>query len=216
MNKILLVSPHFDDAVLSAGQFMAERPDCVVLTVFGGFPDNSQEVHTSYDEKCGFKNAEDAVAERRRENERATALLKAHNIDLDFPDSQYGEENQIVEITDKIAQMVERGSYEAIYAPIGLGHPDHRMVTESVLSLDVDIPIVLWEDLPLRVIEPELVAKRLEELGIEYKPTRIINRKTSIADKMRALSAYTSQIGTGILDPYIMYVPERFYEYGKG
>lgn len=64
MKKMLLVSPHFDDAVLSAGQFMADRPDAEVVTVFGGFPVTSERIKTPYDEKCGFKNAQDAVASR--------------------------------------------------------------------------------------------------------------------------------------------------------
>ena len=68
MKKVLLISPHFDDAVLSAGQFMAERPDCEVVTVFAGMPLTPERVVTPYDEKCGFKNAQDAMAERQREN----------------------------------------------------------------------------------------------------------------------------------------------------
>ena len=61
MNKILLISPHFDDAILSAGQLMAERPDTVVLTVFGGVPQDAENKRTPYDEKGGFKNAKDSV-----------------------------------------------------------------------------------------------------------------------------------------------------------
>lgn len=212
MNKILLISPHFDDAVLSAGQFMAERPDCVVVTVFGGFPENPDTVHTPYDEKCGFKDALDAVSERRRENERATAILNAHKIDLDFPDGQYGVDVNAIEIAEVLQRIVDSGDYEAIYAPIGIGHPDHLRVSLAVLMLNTDLPITLWEDLPIRVTEPELVPSRLNDIGLEYIPNRTIQSKALIADKMRALTCYGSQIGTGILDPYIMYVPERFYD----
>lgn len=211
MNKLLIISPHFDDAILSAGQFMAERPDTMVVTIFGGFPDASETVSTPYDFKCGFKNAQDAVSERRRENDAATALLNASKVDLDFPDGQYGEEVTELDIAEVLQRIVDGGEYEGIYAPLGLGHPDHLKVSDAVLSLDTDLPITLWEDLPIRVTEPELVPIRLAELDIPYRPTRTILHKTRMSDKVRALMCYSSQIGTGILDPYLMYVPERFY-----
>lgn len=213
MNKLLIVSPHFDDAVLSAGQFMAERPDCVVATIFGGFPENSENVVTPYDTKCGFKNAQDAVSVRRRENNAATALLRATKIDFDFPDGQYGYHVSEEEITEVLQRLIDGQKYDGIYAPVGLGHPDHVKVSNAVLALQTDLPIVLWEDIPIRITEPELVPARLEALGIEYSPSRTILNRVYIADKVRALMCYSSQMGTGILDPYLMYVPERFYEY---
>lgn len=213
MNKLLLVSPHFDDAILSAGQFMAERPDTEVVTVFGGVPKAADKVVTPYDTKCGFKNALDAVSERRRENNAATALLRATHIDLDFPDGQYGIEVSQEQITEVLQRIVDGGAYEGIYAPIGLGHPDHIKVANAVLNLDTALPITLWEDLPIRVTEPELVPERLRQLGLYYTPSRTILDRAHMADKIRALLCYSSQIGTGILDPYLMYVPERFYDY---
>lgn len=213
MNKILLVSPHFDDAILSAGQFMADRPDTVVLTVFGGFPKNADEVHSPYDEKSGFKNAQEAVEARRWEDNMAVSMLKGTAIHLDFPDSQYGEHSSLPNITSEIQRILDAGEYEGIYAPIGLDHPDHEIVTLAVTSLITDLPIVLWEDLPTRVVYPEQVPERLRQIGLAYRPDRVIFEKTLIADKMRSLACYGSQISTGILDPYILYVPERFYKY---
>lgn len=213
MNKLLVVSPHFDDAILSAGQFMAERPDCEVVTIFGGEPLASEKVSTPYDKKCGFKNAKDAVSERRRENDAATALLHATKVDFDFPDGQYGYDVTVEQIATVLQRLIDGREYEGIYAPLGLGHPDHEKVANAVLKLETSLPITLWEDLPIRVTEPELVPDRLYQLGLTYKPSRIILRKASMSDKIRALMCYSSQIGTGILDPYLMFVPERFYTY---
>lgn len=213
MNKILLISPHFDDAILSAGQFMADRPDTVVLTVFGGIPQNGENVLTPYDEKCGFKNAKEAVEARRWEDNLAVSMLKGQAIHLDFADGQYNEYNILEDIISEIQRIVDAGEYEAIYAPLGLDHPDHLFVSEAVTRLKTDIPITLWEDLPTRVIYPEQVPVRLAQLGLDYNPDRTIFEKKFIADKMRALACYGSQISTGILDPYILYVPERYYKY---
>lgn len=212
MNKVLLVSPHFDDAILSAGQFMAERPDTVVLTVFGGFPQNADTVHSPYDEKSGFKNAKEAVEARRWEDNLAVSMLRGTAIHLEFADSQYNEYNLVEDITDEIQRILNAGDYEAIYAPIGLDHPDHVSVTNAILKLKTDLPVYLWEDLPTRVVYPEQVPARLAQLGLDYIPERTIFNKTLIADKMRALACYGSQISTGILDPYVLYVPERFYK----
>jgi LmbE family N-acetylglucosaminyl deacetylase len=211
MRKILIVSPHFDDAILSAGEHMAGRPDAEVITVFGGYPEDPENTVTPYDKKCGFKNAEHAVSARRHENDRATALLHATKIDLDFPDSQYGERVDQEEVTEQLQRFVDGQDYEYIMAPLGLAHPDHILTTAAVLALETDLPIYLWEDLPLRVVEPELVPKRLKELGIDVPVWNANTNREKIAEKIRALSCYGSQIGTGILDPFLLYVPERFY-----
>lgn len=213
MNRILLISPHFDDAILSAGQFMAERPDTVVLTVFGGFPQNAGEVVTPYDEKSGFKNAQEAVEARRWEDNLAVSMLRGQAIHLGFSDGQYNEYHLVDDIRDEIQRILDLGDYEAIYAPLGLDHPDHVSVSDAVLKLKTDVPITLWEDLPTRVVYPEQVPYRLATLGLDYKPSRTLFDKALIADKMRALACYGSQISTGILDPYFLYVPERFYKY---
>ena len=218
MNKILVISPHFDDAVLSVGQFMANRPDAEVVTVFGGFPLTPKNIHSSYDEKCGFENALDAINSRRRENDEALALLQATKIDLEFPDSQYenGLANIVTveQITEELQKIIDTEIYEFILAPIGVGHPDHIKTNSAVLNLKTDLNIYLWEDLPLRVLQPCLVSPRLEQLGLtldKLLPSSTTNDK--IAKKIRSMLCYKSQINTGILDPYIMYVPERVWKY---
>lgn len=211
MRKVLLLSPHFDDAVLSAGQFMAGRPDADVVTVFGGMP--QEEQLTPYDEKCGFTNSTEAVKVRRDEDRNATAILRANSVYFDIPDGQYGEPEKRDQFESVLRGQLIRNDYEFVLAPLGLGHPDHIFVSDIAVKVmkDHDLPLYLWEDMPLRVIEPELVTPRKEQLGIkEFQPTKIGDGP--IAHKIRALSCYASQIGTGILDPYVMYVPERFWK----
>lgn len=221
MKKILLISPHFDDAVLSAGQFMADRPDAEVVTVFAGYPMMAERVKTPYDEKCGFENAQDAVAMRTRENDQALALLEATAINLEFPDSQYKSHTLNVtyvnDVAGRLQEIVDEGEYEFIMAPLGLGHPDHVLVTDAVLMVKTDLPLYLWEDLPLRVVEPEKVPSRLIDVFNHNLPIEKLWQTGTTNDKMakkvRAMLCYKSQIHTGILDPYLMYVPERFWKY---
>lgn len=60
MRAVLAISAHLDDAVLSAGQFIAGRPDCVIATVLAGTP-STKAVLTAYDAKTGFKSAADST-----------------------------------------------------------------------------------------------------------------------------------------------------------
>jgi hypothetical protein len=53
MRAALVISPHLDDAILSAGQFLVGRPHVTVATVFAGTPPTT-DVLTSYDRSCGF------------------------------------------------------------------------------------------------------------------------------------------------------------------
>lgn len=209
MRKVLVLSPHFDDAVLSAGQFLAGRPDADVVTIFGGEPIG--DVSTPYDTKLGFRNAKDAISVRRQEDIEAVTLLRGNAIHWDYLDEQYHEPRQDTAVALQILDTIEAGDYEFILAPLGLGHPDHHMVAEALLRIThkVKTPIYLWEDIPLRVVEPELVESRLRKLKVD---TRAYPGTGPMADKMRALMCYHSQIGTGILDPYVLYVPERFWK----
>lgn len=211
MQKVLLISPHFDDAVLSAGQFMAGRPDVEVMTIFAGFPKDIEL--SEYDKKCGFKTSKDAVAVRRFEDREATAMLNATFIHCKFPDGQYNEAVEDDRIAKVILKQISKEDYEFIVAPLGLGHPDHLKVANIVRKLEkkdkIELPCYYWEDMPLRVIEPELVPARLKEMKLK-ELTKIGDGE--MAKKIRALTCYKSQIGTGILDPYVMYVPERFWK----
>src|SRR3954463_16054315 len=90
LSRLAVVSPHFDDAVLSAGQLLAKHPGTTVITVMGG-----QRASGSYDEVswwdalCGFQSGEDVVAARRIEDKAALDVVGAQQSWLDFADHQY-------------------------------------------------------------------------------------------------------------------------------
>lgn len=207
MRKILLLSPHFDDAVLSAGQLLAGRPDADVVTIFAGEP--QEDTSTPYDLKCGFKSSKDAVSARRQEDKNALALLGANPIHWDFPDEQYGEKVEDKDIRFAIRDQLAKENYEFVLAPLGLGHPDHITIARIVRQMKINTHVFFWEDMPLRVVQPELVPPRLAKMRLT---TLVGVGDGPMVDKIRALSCYRSQIGTGILNPYVMYVPERFWK----
>lgn len=217
MKAVLCMSPHFDDGCLSAGQFLAGRPNCDVVTLFAGFPANP-DIQTDYDKKTGFKDARDAIAIRRNEDNEALALLQANPIHLNFVDHQYGETNNHELMFRKLEEIYIAGDYEFVIAPLGIDHPDH--IETSILARelwkerrDKGMKLYLWEDLPHRVLWPEKVFQRLEDIREQrYNLSLEFIGDGPMADKVRALWLYRSQINTGELNPWVLYVPERFWE----
>ncbi|SDE36381.1 PIG-L deacetylase family protein [Paraburkholderia lycopersici] len=86
--RLIVVSPHLDDAVLGCAGLIARCPGSIVCTVFAGEP--PAPMHTQRDEASGFADAQEAVRARKREDERALAMCGATPLWLDFLDGQYG------------------------------------------------------------------------------------------------------------------------------
>lgn len=206
MKKVLVLSPHLDDAVLSAGQFIAGRKGNVdLLTIFSGIP-MSKGLITDYDKSCGFKTSKDAMVVRRQEDIQACAILNATPYHTDVLDSQYTKrQTGIIKILHK---AVKADKYELIVGPLGLVHPDHIAVSEALSHLGLP-NLYLYEDLPHRVTHPETVWGRLKRFP-NARLTFIGDGP--IADKVRALWCYKSQMNRGDLNPYNLYVPERFWK----
>lgn len=211
MNRALVVSPHLDDAVLSAGQFIAGRPDVVVITMLSGFPEDKDWL-SPYDEKCGFESSYDAVGIRRYEDAAALSLLGAQFEHREFLDEQYGGPPPVDGMTAALLREVERYQPEVVIGPLGLVHPDHRAVRQAVLEAELDVPLWLYEELPYRVTHPEAVTEVLSivqqdrSLELEFIGTGPLERK------LAALWCYRSQIDLPeFANIHSVLVPERFW-----
>src|SRR5213080_853986 len=90
--RVVVVSPHLDDAVLSLGAALARaarRGGAVtVLTVLAGDP-ASETPAGEWDSQAGFATAGEAARARREEDRRACALLGVEPVWLPFSDHQY-------------------------------------------------------------------------------------------------------------------------------
>lgn len=207
MKKALVISPHLDDAILSAGQFIVGRGDVDVLTVFAGVP-MKKGLLTPYDKGCGFKNSKDAMVVRRQEDKEACAVLGANPIHLNYLDSQYTDKRDKGLIWTDLYNYASDKKYELVAIPLGLRHPDHGFISDNLSGCGIK-NLFMYEDLPARVTHPELVWRRLRAF-----PTAELTfiGDGPIADKVRALWCYRSQIGKGELNPYNLYVSERFWK----
>src|SRR5580693_9374561 len=89
--RLVVVSPHFDDAAMGAGHLLASYPDNTVITVLAGRPPAYPEVPSEWDALCWFKSGCDVVAARRLEDLAALEVLGSDHRWLEFPDHQYLE-----------------------------------------------------------------------------------------------------------------------------
>jgi LmbE family N-acetylglucosaminyl deacetylase len=216
MRRALLIQPHCDDGCLSAGQFMAGRPDIICVTVFAATP-KSSSVLTTYDALSGFKSAQQAMEARRAEDREALALLGAKPVHLSFVDQQYGQLTNRKLVAEELARQIELFEPEFVIGPLGIGHPDHELVREALLdaALDSDTPLWLYEDTPTRIVEPQLVPEALEAVRRrEATATLGFCGDGPLDLKMAALWSYRSQLPL-FPNRHTLLCPERFWKVSK-
>ena len=86
--RIVVVSPHFDDAVQGAAYLLAGHPGTTVVTVFGGRPPAYPEPPSEWDALGGFRSGDDIVDIRRAEDAAALAVRGAAPVWLGLVDHQ--------------------------------------------------------------------------------------------------------------------------------
>jgi LmbE family N-acetylglucosaminyl deacetylase len=147
MNPVAVVSPHLDDAVLSAWLVLTGNRPTRVVSCFAGVP--QPFVQGSWDQKTGLSSAA-AVAVRRAEDISALALADCEAVHLDFLDEQYrgGGDAPRAELAGLLRQHLT-GALE-VWLPAGLGgHVDHVAARDAALSAATLAQRVrLYADLP--------------------------------------------------------------------
>ena len=216
--RVFAISPHLDDAVLSAGSFLSRHPGAVVATVFAGFPPAYARPPLEWDADCGFAEGDDVVALRREEDRRALAHLGAQPLWLDFLDSQYAEDDRpsAEAIADELIASVRRARPDTIAFPLGLDHADHRLTHEACRLLldnerDIAAHWLLWADIPYRIHFADEHEQKLAGLragGYDLEAATI-----DVDDaKRRALDEYPTQLrglGPAALENALL--PEQVY-----
>ena len=195
---MIVVSPHFDDAVFGCGALLAGHPGARVVTVFAGLPRDAGQC-TEWDEHSGFADAREAIAQRRREDRRALALLKAQPLWLDFADAQYNETPGVEEVAAVLRELLRPLSPDTLLYPLGLFHSDHLLVHEACRAALGALPglePLAYEDALYRA-RPALLQRRLAELtarGVQATPARRVPPSGVASLKAQAVQAYASQL----------------------
>jgi LmbE family N-acetylglucosaminyl deacetylase len=202
--RVVVVSPHLDDAVLSLGAAIARAARSgarvEVLTVFAGDPASDRPAN-EWDRKSGFGTEGEAARRRREEDRAACARLGAEPVWLSFGYSDYGHDGREGEVEGAVAAAVE-GADAALLPGFPLAHADHAWLTLLLIrnrvpaahvGLYVEQPYADWagaeaEGAPLA---PQLAEEVASDL--RFASRRVAPRERLV--KWRAARAYGSQLG---------------------
>jgi len=202
--RIVVVSPHFDDAAMGAGEMLihhADRSATTVITVLGGRPPRYPDEPTEWDALGGFKAGDDVVAVRREEDAAAMAVLGAKPVWLEFPDHQYlavEDRPTAADVAPTLEQAIVAESPTAVFTPMGIANPDHVMTHGASLLVREQHPEWAWfayEDHGYKHL-PGMLAWRVSKLfreGIWPTPA-LVPIDLDEDRKRKAIGCYTSQI----------------------
>jgi LmbE family N-acetylglucosaminyl deacetylase len=209
----IYISPHLDDAVLSAGGLIYEQArtgrHVEIWTVVCGFPNETeispfaQELHFEW----GCTSAEETVRSRRNEDRRAAEIVGATAVHFDVPDCIYrrgrdgnwlysdvfvaphpDEADLPTHITATIAERLERG--DKVICPLAIGgHVDHVTVRRAVEALGR--PLWYYADIPYLLNNPSA----LEPLQMQMQATRRKVSSEGLTAWQDGIAAYASQVG---------------------
>lgn len=229
---ILAVSPHLDDAVLSAGATLAALTEAghrvVVCTVFAGDPPVPlTPAAEAFHRHCGLDM--DAVNMRRHEDRAALQLLSCEALHLEFPDGIYrridgkplshrpgalfepnapDEPELRSEVRATLVGLLEYLNPPLILTCAAIGHHiDHRLTRDSVVSAchATDRSPLLWVDLPYAIGES------FRRATIDTTLIELDNRH--LDKKLLAVRKYRSQLR--VLFPDELNWPARSHRYGR-
>ena len=202
LDRVVIVSPHLDDAVLGCGQFMAVHPGCTVVTVFAGNPPQYPNPMRVWDVQSGFRVGEDVMEARRKEDGAALAILDATPHHLDFVEHTYNPGDVPVTpdaIAPRLTETMRALQPSLVLAPFGLANPDHDVVHRASMltraDLDDDVSFWCYEDMGYKHI-PGLLAWRVAQLfHSKVWPTPVCPPVDATTEcKMKAVHCYASQL----------------------
>ena len=87
--RVVVVSPHLDDAALGCSYLLAAHPGAHVVTVYAGRPTEYPSPMGHWDALCGFVEGDEVHVARRAEDAAAMEVLGATPIWLDFVEHSY-------------------------------------------------------------------------------------------------------------------------------
>jgi hypothetical protein len=210
----IILSPHFDDAVLSCWHVLRGASKVLVVNVFGGEPPAG--TLGWWDRLAGASDSAAAVRVRIEEDRQALACVGCTAVNLPFLDSQYRQSDQAPqEIVEALRGVLVAGAQ--IYAPASLGdhHGDHTAVRAAALALQAEgANLALYADLPHATVsgwpqwvlddsssEADLASERwttqLQATGIPVEDMVATVHRLGTEDqasKIEAVLSYGSQI----------------------
>ncbi len=225
--RIVVISPHLDDAALGAGQLLTTYPGSTVITVFAGRPPAYPAEPTDWDALGGFVAGDDIVARRRQEDRSALEILRALPRWLEFSDHQYlasSDRPRPEQVAPDLAAAISDVAPSAVFLPMGLANPDHGVTHDAGLLVRagmLDSPGApawfCYEDAGYKHI-PGILAHRVAKLfrsGLWPTPA-VVPVQLDTQAKHSAIFAYKSQVAPlqrdhSLDERLAANVPEQFW-----
>ena len=220
----IYLSPHLDDAVLSAGGLIYDQSKSgipvEIWTFMCGFPPEgefspfAQLQHYMW----GFPSAQEAVQARREEDRRAAAIVGARPVHLDFLDCIYrrgsnGEwlyddisvppHEQDSNLPSRIAEAIQSRARpdDILVCQLAIGsHVDHVLVRQGAEA--AGLPLLYDIDIPYLFSKPD----ELHQKSAGMKGTVYPISEAGLRAWQEAVVEYTSQLP---LFGEFMYTPEK-------
>jgi LmbE family N-acetylglucosaminyl deacetylase len=176
----IYISPHLDDAVLSAGGFLYEQTQAgnpvEIWTIVCGYPPPGELTLRAQVEhfQWGTGTAEETINLRRAEDIKAASIVGAKSVHFDVPDCIYrrGPDGEPLYLDiyaqpheaesglpDQIAQTIASRLKpdDQLICQLGVGgHVDHVIVRQAVEQLNR--PLMYTADIPYLFWKPEQLA----------------------------------------------------------
>lgn len=220
--RYIYLSPHLDDASLSAGGWIYEQTQLgnavEIWTMMCGFPPTqelspfAQYLHTQW----GMDSAEEVVRGRRQEDINAANILGATFQHFDFLDCIYRQNKNSEwlyteifrepradeadfpkQIADEISKRLKPD--DKLICQFGIGkHVDHILVRRAAELLGK--PLLYVADIPYLFKSPEQLSSHT--VGMKEKVEMV--GETGIHVWQEALAAYQSQIAMLFENPKVM------------
>ena len=194
--------------MLGCAGLVAAHAGALTVTVTAGKP--GPHALTDWDRRCGFRQGDDVVGERRREDEDALALLGALPVWLDFLDHQYGPSPAEVDLATALEAAV--AGADVVASPLGLFHEDHVMTAAACFALARTRPATAWVVYEDAVYRP--VVGRTDAALATLRRDGFVLTEVDVAEaanKKAAIARYTSQV-RGLGDLLVdAYRPERYW-----
>jgi LmbE family N-acetylglucosaminyl deacetylase len=201
--RVVVVSPHLDDAVMSLGSALAqavqEGAKVEILTVFSDVPSSTAPA-SLWDSQCGFATEGEAATARREEDRRACAVLGAKPRWLDFGAECYERRGNDDDIHSAVTSAID-GADAVLIPGFPLAHADHANLSRLLLRKGINFPrIGLYAEQPYMFTQGKTpvgaaLSPPLQSVVGAIPPwTRMRTRRVFWRSKYRAVRSYGSQL----------------------
>jgi LmbE family N-acetylglucosaminyl deacetylase len=194
-DRIVVLSTHLDDGVLSIGGWMyrAARGGSAItlVTVLAGDP-NDARPGSDWDRRSGFSTVGEAATARRAEDRRACAILGLRTSWLPFGDMLQGRGGSDEAVWNALVPLLANA--DLVLGPgFPLSHPDHAWLATLLHGEGGSLPTGFYAEQPYRhhaggaLGDPPGAGE-----GFRWEPVRLSPRERWA--KFRAVRAYRSQL----------------------